>query len=363
MKYFDLSKLIFSTKKKKVIAPHLQWHLTDKCNLRCSHCYQDDHIEAGTDLDKMLDIPEQFKCLVLFFRDQGKPNIKGHITLTGGEPLVKKGFYELLVEINRLKEYFTFSILTNATLIDIVWVQKLKSLNPKYIQVSLDGDKNKHDEIRGQGSFEKSTKAIKLLRSANIRVLVSFTATKMNYLLFSSVSAICRRLDVNFLWSDRLIPEGNAKSKNISENEMLLNKEETNQFFKLMRYEADICKKDKNSVTRIRMHRALQFQYSGDNIYRCVAGETLITIMPNGDLYPCRRMPVKVGNVFENSLASIYFESPFLRKLRDKNTTSLGCEKCEHNKSCRGGLKCLSYATYGNAYKKDPGCLLGKEVV
>jgi radical SAM protein with 4Fe4S-binding SPASM domain len=363
MRFSDLTQLIFTTKKSKVIAPHLQWHLTDKCNLRCSHCYQDDYVDVGAELEKMFDILEQFKYLVLFFRGQGKPNIKGHITLTGGEPFVKKGFLELLIKINSQKEFFTYSILTNGTLIDKKWSIRLKQLKPKYIQVSLDGDKNKHDEIRGKGSFDKSAEAIKLLRAQDIRVLVSFTATKLNYLLFSSVSAICRALNVNFLWSDRLIPEGSAKSDSIIENKMLLNKEETNQFFKLMRHEADICKKDKSTVTRVRMHRALQFQYSNDDIYHCVAGETLITIMPNGDLYPCRRMPVKVGNIFENSLSKIYFESPFLRNLRDKSRTSIGCEPCEHNKTCRGGLKCLSYATYGDAYKKDPGCNLGKELV
>ncbi len=352
MKVTDFKKLIFSNRKKLTRVPHLQWHITDKCNLRCSHCYQDEYSDSGLALSELLEILEQFRCLVMFFRRENRNKAKGHITLTGGEPFVNKNFLALLECIEQQSEWFTFSILTNGLLIDDKWSVKLAKMQVKYIQVSLDGDKNKHDQIRGAGSFDKTVLAIKRLKKQNIRVLVSFTATKMNHLFFSSVADICRKLNVNFLWSDRLIPEGSSKNS----FELLMNQQETSQFFKVMRYEADTCKQDSKTITRIKMHRALQFQYSGESAYRCVAGETLVTIMPNGDLFPCRRMPVKVGNVLDTPLASLYYQSPLLRNLRDTNKTSVGCESCNNLSSCRGGLKCLSYAVYGDAHVKDPGC-------
>lgn len=350
----DFKRLIFSTHRKKLSAPHLQWHLTDRCNLRCSHCYQDGYTEHGLEFDELLEIIEQFKGLILFFRQTVKRKIRGHITITGGEPLVKKELLQLLQVIASQQNWFTFSILTNGVLIGDEWAKTLKKLKAKYVQVSLDGDRTMHDQIRGKGSFEKSLLGIKKLRQENIRVLVSFTATRSNFLQFSSVAEVCRQLDVNFLWSDRLIPEGNSKNQ----LDQLMSPTETNQFFKLMRHEAEKCKSDKTSVTRVRMHRALQFQYSDESPYRCVAGETLVTIMPNGDLYPCRRMPVKVGNIFEKPLAALYYDSPIMRSLRNKDKVSSGCESCSHNPECRGGLKCLSYSINKNAHVKDPGCLV-----
>ena len=86
------------------------------------------------------------------------------------------------------------------------------------------------------------------------------------------------------------------------------------------------------------------------------AGDSLLTVQPNGDLYPCRRMPIRVGNVMDTPLADLYYESELLCELRDKNRISEGCEGCSHAHTCRGGLKCLSYAMTGDPFKADPGC-------
>ena len=366
MKLFPWSNLIFSSNKKAFHSPHLQWHLTDKCNLRCTHCYQDDYCDGGLNIEQLLEVLDQFRCLLLHFRERNGSKIKGHITLTGGEPFAKKDFPLLLEKIASASDLYTFAILTNGTLIDDARAQWLSQLKPRYIQVSLDGDQAIHDSIRGEGNFVKTCEVIKRLKANGIRVMVSFTANKLNYQSFPRVAEICRQLNTDFLWSDRLIPdpiksEGVIQVGDKPKNAMLMSQQETHQFFESMRVEAERCRADKSTITRVKMHRALQFQYSDATPYRCVAGETLITIMPNGDLYPCRRMPVKVGNVLENPLAAMYFNSPFLRNLRDSQKVSEGCEGCQSNKDCRGGLKCLSYAVYGDAHKKDPGCLYSSE--
>jgi radical SAM protein with 4Fe4S-binding SPASM domain len=109
--------------------------------------------------------------------------------------------------------------------------------------------------------------------------------------------------------------------------------------------------------TEIAMHRALQFLLAGGTPYHCTAGGTLLTVMPNGDVYPCRRMPVRVGNLFETSLEKLYSQSQFLRALRDRSGCSDGCEGCAMS-SCRGGLRYLSYAMSNDPFKADPSCWL-----
>jgi radical SAM protein with 4Fe4S-binding SPASM domain len=114
--------------------------------------------------------------------------------------------------------------------------------------------------------------------------------------------------------------------------------------------------------TRVAANRALQFQGTDEFVYHCTAGETLLTVMANGDVVPCRRMPIPVGNVYTGALLDLYRESPLLLRLREPEQVAEGCQGCDHHTSCRGGLRCLSYATYGDPWQADPGCAKAEPV-
>ncbi len=359
MNKFSWRTLIHPDWPTKSPTPHLQWHITDRCNLRCQHCYQTSYSGNGLDYPSLLDILDQFRCLVLHFRERYYTKLRGHITLTGGEPFARKSFPALVEKIAEQNSLFSFSVLTNGSMIDQERAEWLGKMRPRYVQVSMDGNHQIHDSIRGEGNFAKTRQTIQLLKKMNIRVMVSFTAHQTNYQTFPEVAQACKEVDADFLWSDRLIPESESNQiESLQINNIVpMSTTETHDFFKIMKSEADKCKNDRSTKTRVKMHRALQFQYSDTTAYRCVAGETFLTIMPNGDLYPCRRMPVKVGNVLETPLATLYYGSPFLRNLRNNHQISQGCQECNKNKECRGGLKCLSYAVYGDAHVKDPNCL------
>ena len=107
----------------------------------------------------------------------------------------------------------------------------------------------------------------------------------------------------------------------------------------------------------VAMHRALQFIESDERAYRCTAGDTLITVMPDGTLYPCRRLPIAVGNVYQTPLATLY-QSTLFKRLRDPAWVSTGCENCTYQSVCRGGLRCLAHALTGDLQHADPGCWL-----
>jgi radical SAM protein with 4Fe4S-binding SPASM domain len=138
-------------------------------------------------------------------------------------------------------------------------------------------------------------------------------------------------------------------------SEQVLTPAETREFFEIMR-KARSRARWSFGRTEIAMHRALQFLVAGGKPYHCTAGDTLITVQPNGDLYPSRRMPIRVGNLMETPLVELYYESDLFRALRDRDCISDGCQGCSYSKLCRGGLKCLSYAVAGDPLKADPGC-------
>ena len=323
----------------------LQWHISEACNLKCKHCYQENHIPISLKYDELLNILDQYKELLK------KLKVKGHINLTGGEPLLSPYFFLLLDKFKEDRDLYTFSILTNGTLIDDNMAKKISEYSPEYVQVSLEGDKRLNDFIRGKGVYKKVGSAIKNLKKYNIFTSISFTATKLNYKKFPKVVRYAEKLKVNNVWSDRYIPLGSNL-----DNDFLMNIDETKEYLNIMKKER--CRlKSKKSYTNVSMNRALQFIPINDFPYYCTAGKTLLTVMENGDLVPCRRMPIVVGNLLKDNMYNLYNNSDVLKDLRKDNIPK-DCKDCEHSSLCKGGLKCLTYALTGSYKRKDVGCSL-----
>ena len=321
----------------------LQWHLSEVCNLKCLHCYQEKHKPIALSYPQLLNILDQYRELLK------KLKVKGHINLTGGEPLCSPYFFKILDEFKKDKELYSFSILTNGTLITDEIAKKISEYNPEYVQVSLEGGKKTNDYIRGKNVYKKVANAIKYLKKYNVFVSISFTATKINYKEFPDVVRYAEKYGVDNVWSDRFIPLNKD-----SEIDLQMSKEETNEYLKIMENER-IRLRFKKSKTNVAMYRALQFQMTNDYPYACTAGKSLLTVMENGDLVPCRRMPIIVGNLLNNNMYDLYKKSKILKELQ-KDTTPDDCKNCEHSKKCSGGLKCLTYAIYKDLNHKDVGC-------
>jgi len=331
----------------------LQWHITERCNLRCKHCYQTNYTDHNElNYEQWLMVIDQFNQLIDYLQDKTSQKIKIHINLTGGEPFIHDDFLRLLTEIRR-RNFCSFGILTNGTYITSEIAEKLKSLKTSFVQVSMEGSEKTHDSIRSIGSFEKTLTSIRILKKIGIKVLVSFTVHKGNVSEFEEVVKICKKEKVDKVWSDRLIPTGSG------ENMQSLSPIETETFFKKMHL-LNTSKKwyQKKSLTEVSCNRALQFLVSGSYPYKCSAGDSLLTIQANGDVYPCRRMPIWVGNVLQQTLKDIYISNSDLQTLRSPLSTDNECSPCLFKHHCKGGLKCLSYATTGTYTTKDPGCWL-----
>ncbi len=328
----------------------LQWHITDRCNLTCRHCYREDPAPRDLSRLELLQILDEWRAHVRSERAAaGGRTVRAHINLSGGEPFVREDFADLLNVLASYRAEFSFAILSNGTLINREAAAHLAAVGPRFVQISIEGTEKTHDSIRGAGSFRRAVDGIRRLVERRVRVLLSFTAHRENYREFPAVASLGRRLGVARVWSDRLIPCGGAAAL----KEGVLSPEETAELLRLM----DIERRRRGfRRTEVAMHRALQFALSGGHPYRCTAGGTLITVLANGDLCPCRRMPVVVGNVLRSPLGDLYRSSAVFRQLRDRERVSRGCEKCFYARDCGGGLRCLSHAVYGDAFRADPGC-------
>ena len=330
----------------------LQWHLTERCNLRCAHCYQDKYTGSELGFEQLLKVLDQFTDLLKSWRQDCGRRVRGHVTVTGGEPFIRRDFLDLLEVFAAKRENFSFAILTNGSFIDTVMARRLRRLGPAFVQVSIEGTNETHDRIRGPGNFDRTVAAVRSLRAERIETFISFTAHRDNFREFAEVARLAGKLRVSRLWADRLIPTGSGSSL----HEQMLTPDETREFFETMLKARNQARRRWFGRTEIAMHRALQFLVAGGRPYHCTAGDSLLTVQANGDLYPCRRMPIRVGNLTETPLAELYYHSDLLRALRDRSRVVDGCQGCFYSQLCRGGLKCLSYAMTGDPFKADPGC-------
>ncbi len=335
----------------------LQWHLSERCNLRCRHCYQDDYRDHGGGMLAWLPVLEQFRTFLATPSGSQAPRIRGHITLTGGEPFAHPEFPALLARIAALRDEFSFAILCNGTLIDEPMARRLAVWAPRFVQVSIEGSPATHDALRGPGNHATVVRGVERLVAAGVRTTIAFTAHRDNYREFPHVARLGQRLRVTRVWADRLIPQGQGGALNG------LSVDQTREFIELMRQT-----KLKNESrwagwfgkgTEIALHRALQF-LAGGPAYHCTAGDTLITVMPDGTLYPCRRLPIAAGNLHQTPLPELY-DGPLFRQLRDPSLVASGCQACSYERLCRGGLRCLSHALKGTFRIADPGCWMASE--
>ncbi|MDH4216819.1 MAG: radical SAM protein [Gallionella sp.] len=324
----------------------LQWHLSDRCNLRCTHCYQGGYQGEERGLADWRGLLLDYLDLLDNFRIA-----RGHINVTGGEPLALDEFPALVETLVAARERTAFGVLTNGTLIDRAMARQLRKWGAHHVQVSIEGTRATHERIRGQGSFDAAIAGMQALVAEGVACVISFTAQRSNWREFPAVAQLGRELGVSRVWSDRLIPTDQADKAEV------LTPGETQEFFQLMRAAQQPQPVVWGKRGAVAMHRALQFIESDERAYRCTAGDTLITVMPDGTLYPCRRLPIAVGNVYQTSLAVLY-QSALFKRLRDPAWVSTGCENCTYRSICRGGLRCLAHAMTGDLQNADPGCWL-----
>lgn len=329
----------------------LQWHITNRCNKRCKHCYQEDYKCEEMPIKELFNIVEQYKELLDEYNKKNSICCKGHINITGGEPFIRDDIFELLDYLKFNRDKFTFGILTNGSFLTEEVVKRLKDYRPRIVQVSLDGNKEMHDNIRGEGSYDEVIKAIKLLKKYDIKSLVSFTANNENYKCFPDVVKAARKAKAYKVWTDRMVPIGSSLNKCVN----TLEPKEVEEYLNILRKEKEKFL-NRHTTTKIAIERSLQFLCGEQTNYKCNAGKGLIIVTENGDVMPCRRLPIIVGNVNDTSLRDIYYNSDVMNDLRKDGIKPKGCEKCKFLSICNGGAKCISFGVYGSYRIGDYGC-------
>jgi len=327
---------------------YIQWHITNLCNLRCKHCYQDDFSKTN-DLDR----PGLKKVSENIFSALREWDQTACIHLTGGEPLLKPELFLLLNDLNQQSAVEELGIITNGLLIDPELTRRLSDFSKlKKMKISLDGgDAETNDSLRRRGTFKKVIQNLSYIKEGGrFEILLMFTIMKRNFKSLSSFLRLCQDLGIDGLIIERFIPLGRGKE---IVNEVL-SQEEWKEMIGMLLGFSSIEGEEPSFLP----YQAFQMSFNGEEPELlgapCVIGKDGICVMPNGDVLPCRRFPISIGNLLKGSLKTIWEKSELLEKLRRKENLKGKCGECEIE-DCRG-CRSLALALTGDYLSEDPHC-------
>jgi radical SAM protein with 4Fe4S-binding SPASM domain len=271
----------------------------------------------------------------------------GTIYFTGGEPLLHTNLLEYIKKAVSCN--LRVLILSNGTLINKAKADELQQAGADVVQVSLDGLEETHDSIRGVGVFKKATQALNNLHRAGLETAVMNTLSKLNYNEIEGLIKHCIAHKVTRFSMGRLVITGDGK--NLSDE--VLTPQELKDFFKKLKK----LKRKYRKKIEFAIHDPIWTTFIGEkNTHGCSVGLNGISIIHNGDIMPCRRMDLAIGNIRENSLLEIW-HSEYLQKFRNRNCLEGKCKGCKYIERC-GGCRAVARATFGSEFEVDPQCFL-----
>ena len=329
---------------------HVKWHILDRCNQRCAHCYQEEFTRA-----RELDLDVLIRTADNMLEAMRAWDARLEIALTGGEPLLKEELFPLMEHLAASPRLHRLHLITNGVLLSR-HLDHLKIIKKfKEIRISLDGaSPETHDAIRGAGAFDATVQNIRVAREAGFTVLLMFTAMKSNAGDVLLMPNLCRELDATGFILERFIPLGNGRALR---DEVL----DGPQFLLLWNALLDLLGMEAAPEELIK-YRGIKVARAGNarRIFgsECIVGCDGMAVMPDATIYPCRRLPIPAGNLLQESLTRIWETSDVIRNLQGRGNLKGACHDCAVE-GCVG-CRAMTYALTGDYLAEDPHCWMVK---
>ena len=339
----------------------LQWHLTARCEESCRHCYMHDSPSYRSELDNELSPVQCLTVLEDFTRTVRSWGVEGRINFSGGDPLLRKDLLDLVKEAS--SRGFFVGILGNPHLLTEEAARALKKAGVSRYQISIDGLEKTHDSLRGRkGAFKDALRAIRALNKVGLPSVVMFTLSRLNASELIGVIRLCARETVRIFDFARLVPTGTGRSL---KDEMLGADEYRELLLRVLeeyrRFEAAGCATyfgRKENLWVLLYHELgllPPMPRQKDTIYSgCSVGSRIMTILADGTVLSCRRLPVKLGRVPGRSLREIFISSKNHRRLRSVEKMER-CSGCRLLPFCRG-CPAVAHGATGDFLAGDPQC-------
>jgi len=343
----------------------VSYGFTTKCNLKCKHCYSSSVEQAAPD---ELSTDEAFRLM----DDLSHWGI-GLLIIDGGEPLCREDLLDI-VKYASSKGIRT-TIGSNGTLIDKTMASRMLEAGVMAVAISVDGaDAQTHDSFRGvDGAFEQTVRGIEACRDASLPFQLNMVIRKDTLSQLEDMLRLAVEYGANAAELFDLVAVGRAKeecegqvlSPDERKQAMELLAEAQEDYPLIIRVPAcpmyPLLLKEKQIQPRhfpVEMLQRVPYYGRG-----CAAGMPVgyVMVKSNGEVNPCMLLQIKLGNIREQSIISIWENSPALAKLRQRDLLRGGCADCQYKLAC-SGCRGRAYEETGDMMAADPGCWLVPEV-
>jgi Fe-coproporphyrin III synthase len=360
--------LQFSSDKRPVVV----WNVTQRCNLKCVHCYAR---AKNIAFDNELSLSEG-KILIDDLAEFGVPVM----LFSGGEPLIRKDLPELAAYT--VNKGMRAVISTNGTLITPQLAQTLKDIGLSYVGISLDGMEKINDRFRGvKGAFSLAVKGIENCKKAGIKVGLRFTINKSNAGQIPEIFKLLEEMDIPRVCFYHLVYSGRG-SELVKED---LSHEESRKAVDLI---MDFTKQlhDSNNFKEVltvdnhadgpylylrllkenpgRAQKVLELLKMNEGNS---SGIGIGCISWDGEVYADQFWRhYSFGNIRNRPFSKIWADTsdPLMKKLKEKKRHAKGrCATCRWLDICAGNFRVRSEAVTGDVWAPDPACYLTDEEI
>jgi len=343
----------------------VSYSITTKCNLKCKHCYSESIDQPAPD---ELSTKDAFQLM----DDLSNWGI-GLLVIDGGEPLCREDLLDV-VKYASAKGIRT-TLGSNGTLIDEAMAKKMLDAGVRSIAISVDGvDAQTHDSFRGiSGAFEQTLKGIEACRNSGLPFQFNTVIRKETLPQLEDVLHMAVDYGANAAEFFDVVAVGRAKQEC---RDQVLSHDERKRAMEWLAQAQEDCPimirvpacpmyplllQEKHIQPRHFPAKMLQrVPYYGRG---CAAGMPMgyVMVQSNGEVNPCMLLQVKLGNIREQSIISIWENSPILAELRQRELLKGACSDCSYRVTC-SGCRGRAYEETGDMMAADPGCWLAHKI-
>ncbi|MBI5543991.1 MAG: radical SAM protein [Deltaproteobacteria bacterium] len=337
------------------------WELTLACNLRCGHCGSSAGAPRPEELDtaQCVDVVNQLADLECRL-----------ITLSGGEPTLRSDWEEIARAA--VARGVTVNMVSNGTTITAELAGRMATSGLANVGISIDGPQRIHDEVRGQGTFQRTAQGMMQLQRAGVRTAVLTHLDQSTAACLPEIHQLAVDLGA-VAWRVQL---GKPMGRLCENRHKLLRPED------LLTVLPTIARLKQSSPIWVDVGDSIGYFGPYEKTLRrsawgnmrdqwtgCQAGRFAIGIESDGGVKGCLslqarldgceggRDPFREGDLRTQRLAEIWFASGAFAFNREQDLEKLSgaCRGCRHQTSCRGGAKCVA-AAFTGALTEDPYC-------
>lgn len=327
-----------------------QWHLTDRCNGSCAHCYQDSFTTRGE-----LAFEAWARLADRIFA--GVADLGVAVNLTGGEPFLLPDLLRLVEHLHGFDNLEEVNIITNGLVADEGVLSRLSAF-PKIgcLKVSLEaGDRAVNDAIRGPGHFAAVRRNLAVFReSARKPMVIMATLSRRNLAAIPGTVAFARDSGLSGVIFERFVPLGTGARM----ADQALGPAEWAAAVDAIARSAGVVA-DTEDLAPYRAFWIDLTERDGPELRGalCNLGRDTMALMPDGTVFPCRRLPIPAGDLLAETFEVVrerlarYAVQEIRTRLGGGRCGACGVDDC-------AGCRALARAIHGDFLGDDPACIL-----